>query len=964
MIKLNHAISLSALSLLTLTAVSCQDEDLGYTSDQIAYRANFEKTFGKVSDIPTWDFSSYNLARMGLAGGPSTSSTNKTRGAWTTDWNEGRSCSGAIAGATLGTSSDILKTIGADKYYSVESSTLNWLNAHLTEGNDHRKLGTSFKLVKPEEGKDFLIIPVYQGHSGMTWDLHLVAENTSGTLMDYKIWSHSDNIQYTKDYNEGIEFAYNTVEEHDKGGDIYWWETGGVVKGISLKRALPNFFDSKISDSDAKLIIEVPAGGKVVGEITNRYRYHDPDNNGEYTLDPECSDNPIAFTADNTSSSSSNKFEVSLAGIKSKNWYPKDEGGMWNLALQINSYVGCSFDTYTKDRVKLYTKYNYSTAVNLTDEECGSSTQNYTNRHTINRKAVKSKPMRIDCSKIKEEFFFYLDVVKGDEYVTGNDDQASTGTRQRSDEGMMLALLDKNTSDKLIGSGSTLATSVKSLLDDVSEISSCEYFVVGCEDANLKDSDWDINDVVFLIVGLDKAPKIKELVKKRYMIEDLGSTFDFDFNDIVVDVTQEKLKNVGDGTYSTTYNNNKGSRQIASIKHLCGTIPFKIQIGNSTLGGDNKVFQGCNEGAAEGGFGCNPLTHDPASVYSAGINYEIEGWKPNENNIIVTTYPNQAGWTDQGQTGFIGEHPQAEGHTFTFPETGQYPYIIACDQTVDWMPELKTIPSSWFVTNPVYHGSGNNGGSGDEPGDEPSVDPIKMDNYALGAPISVTYQSDDAGWSNYVKIGSDLSTVQVGDKIIATITNVQSGAKLLFKKTPSSGWGDISTIDPLSNTATKVTLEVTAENIDDVKSGVAVQGLGFTLTGIQMVRELNLNNFNAWHQEDFDDDHQPTYSDGVLTLKGDYQGGGWYQEPAINCSLFNNVVVEFSSALPKNGKVFVEYYDTDDKTAAEVNAGATSIKCSLSANKSKVKQIAVQMNETLSTGTEEFKMSRAYFTTK
>ena len=74
MINHSYAIYFSALCFLSL-AVSCQDEELGYTADQIAYRTNFEKAFGKISDVPTWDFSSYNLARLGLQGGPTVGMT-------------------------------------------------------------------------------------------------------------------------------------------------------------------------------------------------------------------------------------------------------------------------------------------------------------------------------------------------------------------------------------------------------------------------------------------------------------------------------------------------------------------------------------------------------------------------------------------------------------------------------------------------------------------------------------------------------------------------------------------------------------------------------------------------------------------------------------------------------------------------------------------------------------------------
>lgn len=604
--------------------------------------------------------------------------SSATRSAKSKDWNTGGSCT--VSGAS--SANEITKSVTG--YYSVEQKTLTWLNKYLKEGKDNRALGTSFKLVKPEDNKDFLIIPVYQGHSGMTWDLHLVAENNSSVLKDYKIWSHSENIKYTQDFNVdgGVEFFYNTTDDSSNGSDISEWAEGGVVKEIMLKRAFCNDDENNPSVADnATLSLELPAGGYVDAYLTNK----DENKRGEYQY-------RWRIFADNRENSSSKRFDFKLTNIIEQSWFPTDN--LWNLVLRVDYYNGnCSFDTFKDNRVRIFVKYDKSSEVNLTSMDCGSSTQNFINRHTIDRKNVQSQPIRIDCSKIKDDFYFYLDVTRGDEYVTGDDDQAVTGAHQSSDDGMMLALLDNSTTEKLVTSSSDLATSLSSIID-MTGVSSCEYFVIGCEDANLKDSDWDINDVVFLVVGLDKAPKIKELIKKRYMIEDLGGTFDFDFNDIVVDVTQERLKNVSDGTYSNTFGNG-GYKQYATLKHLCGTIPFKIQIGNTVIGGSDHdgKYAGNNGGCSEGEYGYDP-TND--NYYAPLMNAEVTGWKPNENNITVTTWPTQAGWTDPGTGGYVGNYP--DGVSFSFPENKQYPYIIACDQTVGWMPELTSVPHTWFKT--------------------------------------------------------------------------------------------------------------------------------------------------------------------------------------------------------------------------------------------------------------------------
>lgn len=252
---------------------------------------------------------------------------------------------------------------------------------------------------------------------------------------------------------------------------------------------------------------------------------------------------------------------------------------------------------------------------------------------------------------------------------------------------MMLAL----TGSGLVGSG--LDSKIAPYIDG--SISSCEYFVIGCEDANLSasspdvvGSDWDINDVCFLIVGLDKAPKIKEIVSKRYLIEDLGSTWDFDFNDIVVDVTQETLKKVGATSGTVT--------QTAEIKTLGGTLPFKVKVGDT-------VFDEVNPNSYHSGTvpqrGFHPSAYGWAKM-------EITGWNPSTNNIKITV----------GTEAKEGATELETARTIDFPEVGKTPYIIAVDQTVDWSDEEVKVPSNWFKTwIPKQYNDWNNRDWGNTP---------------------------------------------------------------------------------------------------------------------------------------------------------------------------------------------------------------------------------------------------------
>ena len=777
---------LTALSFSSCSEYSLMDDEairMGLFGEE--YSENFENAYGKIAPDQTWDFSSYNLRKLGLLGGPTTGNAS-TRTAKTTSWNSSAPCHGAITGATFG-NSDIVKTV--DSWYNVPSTTQTWMDTNLTEGQPHRDLGENFKLVKPENNKDFLLIPIYQGHSGMTWDLHLVAENNSSALKDYKIWSHSENIRYTNATDDLVEFYYNTADVtgtpeglEESGGDIYEWAAGGVVKGIHLYRA----FQDLTVVNNSTIYLDVPAGGYVKAYITNRY------DQGDY-------DSRWRIEADNSSEAGTQRFRFDLTNIGSQSWFPDN---LWNLVLVVDYYSNCTFDTFDSKRVRIYTNHHTNT-VTLTDTNCGSSTQNFINRHTIDRKNVQAKPIRIDCSKIKDDFYFYLDVTRGDEYVTGDNDQAATGTRQRSDKGMMLALKDNGT---LINS-SELTTAVNNIITDYGSISTCEYFVIGCEDANLSSSDWDINDVVFLVVGLDKAPKIKEIISKRYMIEDLGSTFDFDFNDIVVDVTQEGLKKVGDVSYSTV-------KQTAEIKWLCGTIPFQLKIGDTTF---DKL---------EGHVSTYPHEVYQIEKYKK----TITGWDPSGNNITVTTWPKAAGWTDDGKSGFLGDK---DSQSFKFPEAGEFPYIIACDQDVMWMDEMVSVPKAWFKTWPqAYY---------DYTHQTPDSD----------TPVIETLYSNNEGYAldwtkdgNFVKLDkSKMTSLKAGDVVKVYATNIESGAKWQLK----AYWESVIGEESVAVSATESTLTLTSDMItalnkalsehSDDENVFALQGMNFTVTKVELIKK-------------------------------------------------------------------------------------------------------------------------------
>lgn len=210
-----------------------------------------------------------------------------------------------------------------------------------------------------------------------------------------------------------------------------------------------------------------------------------------------------------------------------------------------------------------------------------------------------------------------------------------------------------------------------------------EVIMIACEDADGVGTDHDVNDVVFLLIGYPNAPTIvptKEVIKKRYMCEDLGGTYDYDFNDIVVDVTQTQEyeieadpNTIGDPSESVAGNitilnmKKKGCPvQTAKIARLCGTIPIQVRIGdymfpkikdpsglNQAYADDGKYstrWDLCNinprtlcDGHHKTGCGC--ASHDDYSgngghevtanrPSTRAANGKTDGWNPNEEHVI------------------------------------------------------------------------------------------------------------------------------------------------------------------------------------------------------------------------------------------------------------------------------------------------------------------------------------------
>ena len=210
--------------------------------------------------------------------------------------------------------------------------------------------------------------------------------------------------------------------------------------------------------------------------------------------------------------------------------------------------------------------------------------------------------------------------------------------------------------------------------------------IIGCEDN--KSGDFDYEDLVFMMYG-NPAPPIQHVdevivgTTKRYMMEDLGATDDFDFNDVVVDVTTDRVKKKIfydiNANGSWTFNHEEIIEHLpqeAIVRAAGGTLDFTLTIGNTTWTKSAK-FPNYQEMLNTGWQGS-------AISYGAELDkFEVSGYDPSNNNISVTV---------QGRGG------SGDVMVVTFPKKGKAPMIIALDASNNWMDERSSVPEGWFTT--------------------------------------------------------------------------------------------------------------------------------------------------------------------------------------------------------------------------------------------------------------------------
>lgn len=209
-----------------------------------------------------------------------------------------------------------------------------------------------------------------------------------------------------------------------------------------------------------------------------------------------------------------------------------------------------------------------------------------------------------------------------------------------------------------------------------------EVTIIGCEDM-LNSSDMDYEDLVFMIYGNPVPPtkRVEEFVEsttKRYMMEDLGDDDDFDFNDVVVDLSNRKKVKY----YYNSDTDTEPSRiertdmpQLCVIRAVGGILDFTLYINDKARWTKSDHFdktQMLNTGR-DGAINYNKVLD--SFEMTAGT------WDAANNNVEVSV-------ESRGNSGQV--------QTIVFPREGDEPKMIAVDNKTNWRKERQEVPDTWW----------------------------------------------------------------------------------------------------------------------------------------------------------------------------------------------------------------------------------------------------------------------------
>ena len=183
-----------------------------------------------------------------------------------------------------------------------------------------------------------------------------------------------------------------------------------------------------------------------------------------------------------------------------------------------------------------------------------------------------------------------------------------------------------------------------------------QFRIINIEDRSYWCFDVEYMGYTSYMVFYAKDLKVYEptVISKRYMVEDLGSVGDYDFNDIVFDVIDT------DG------------KQECFVRALGGTLEISIKVGDSTWSKapTYNAKQMINTTA--------PIDYDAAYAH-----FDVTGWDYDKDNVSV-----------------IVNNGAETPYTIQFPANGTIPRMVAVKTTKHWMEESVSVPkpiATWLA---------------------------------------------------------------------------------------------------------------------------------------------------------------------------------------------------------------------------------------------------------------------------
>lgn len=322
--------------------------------------------------------------------------------------------------------------------------------------------------------------------------------------------------------------------------------------------------------------------------------------------------------------------------------------------------------------------------------------------HTMGVKAVRGQELVLGGFTPGERLTFILKITKHGEWIDGTTGHMFQieGAEMSSEDGMMVALpcprpSNIAASDNVIVIGCEdndveRTTPIADITTSgIQDYSITNYAGQAITSYDLYGSDWDKNDIVFLLKSSGEA-NIEEVTKKRYMVEDLGTTDDIDFNDVIIDLASHqkmkpKVTTVGNET-KYEWEPVGSPTQTATVRAMGGTLDFEFYVGTSTT----PVFTKSEL--------VNDYTIYNTLVGNIDYNkdmatYKVSGWNPSTNNVrFKLLNPAIAARLIASSSITVEE----DGYTLSFPEPGAAPYIIAFPVTKQWRDERHLICKHWL----------------------------------------------------------------------------------------------------------------------------------------------------------------------------------------------------------------------------------------------------------------------------